>query len=57
MTIQAVFSDDREPEVQVILDRNYQTDIVEVTCGTYGTEVTVKVPLDQFRQLTSMIGL
>lgn len=57
MTIQAVFSDDKEPERQVVVDRNYLTDVVTVTVRSYDAETEVPVPLDQFRKLLSMIGI
>lgn len=57
MTIMAVFADDKEPERQVVLDRNYLTDVVTVTVRSYDAETEVPVPLDQFRKLISMVGL
>lgn len=57
VTVQAVFSADKEPDLQVVLDRNYLTDVVTVTVRSYDAAVVVAVPLEQFRKLNSMIGL
>lgn len=53
----AVFADDKEPERQVVFDRNYETHEVTVTVRSYDAETSVPVPIDQLRKMAEMIGL
>ncbi len=57
MTIMAVFADEKEPELQVVFDRNYETHEVTVKVRNYDAETWVAVPIDQLRRMAQMIGL